>query len=338
MKRQKGFTLIELLVVIAIIAMLMAILMPALGRVRRMAQQLVCGTNLKGLGTACILYANDNDEDLPIAGGKGENTWSKSGTTGGWKNEDKDWSGDDEVTVGASLYLLVREADVAPKQFVCPSSDQFEFTGEDMDDDDDITDVFDFGNFSQSTQSSDMKKECPQNCVSYSYHFPYEFDNSSGATISYALTASSTSSMAVMSDRNPWCDPFLDTGTPDNQTYLSLVGQLGQGNQPTDDDWEDGFQKWEKLINNSNAHQRDGQNVLFIDGHASFEKRADCGSQNDNIFSPYRGQTGPWDQFQKRVGVDTPVGQSYGTLGNGGPRNSEDNLLVSDTRLNQQGL
>ena len=45
--RKKGFTLIELLVVIAIIAMLLAILMPALNRVKKIAQRVVCGTNLK---------------------------------------------------------------------------------------------------------------------------------------------------------------------------------------------------------------------------------------------------------------------------------------------------
>ena len=57
--KKKGFTLVELLVVIAIIAMLMAILMPALGKVRQMAQQLICGTNLSGLGKAIIVYNNE---------------------------------------------------------------------------------------------------------------------------------------------------------------------------------------------------------------------------------------------------------------------------------------
>ena len=44
--KKKGFTLIELLVVLAIIAMLLAILMPALGKVKRLAERLVCGTKL----------------------------------------------------------------------------------------------------------------------------------------------------------------------------------------------------------------------------------------------------------------------------------------------------
>jgi prepilin-type N-terminal cleavage/methylation domain-containing protein/prepilin-type processing-associated H-X9-DG protein len=64
MRRQKGFTLIELLVVIAIIAILLAILMPALNRVREQGKRAVCLSNLKQLSLAWILYADDNDDVL----------------------------------------------------------------------------------------------------------------------------------------------------------------------------------------------------------------------------------------------------------------------------------
>ena len=60
-----GFTLIELLVVIAIIAMLVAILLPALQRVKNQARAVVCQANLKQWGTILVIYAEDNEGRVP---------------------------------------------------------------------------------------------------------------------------------------------------------------------------------------------------------------------------------------------------------------------------------
>jgi prepilin-type N-terminal cleavage/methylation domain-containing protein/prepilin-type processing-associated H-X9-DG protein len=64
MNRQKAFTLIELLVVIAIIALLMAILMPALNRAREQGKRAMCIGNLKQMTLAWIMYADDNDAKI----------------------------------------------------------------------------------------------------------------------------------------------------------------------------------------------------------------------------------------------------------------------------------
>jgi len=61
MFRRNGFTLIELLVVIAIIAILMAILMPALNIAREQARGIGCMSNQKTMGLAYVMYADDND-------------------------------------------------------------------------------------------------------------------------------------------------------------------------------------------------------------------------------------------------------------------------------------
>ena len=65
-KDRLGFTLIELLVVISIIAMLMGILMPALGKARESARRVYCASNCKSLGIASVSFASDNDGWLPM--------------------------------------------------------------------------------------------------------------------------------------------------------------------------------------------------------------------------------------------------------------------------------
>lgn len=64
MSKRKGFTLIELLVVIAIIAILLAILMPALSRVKEQGKHTACLANLKQLTLTWIMYGDENDDRI----------------------------------------------------------------------------------------------------------------------------------------------------------------------------------------------------------------------------------------------------------------------------------
>jgi prepilin-type N-terminal cleavage/methylation domain-containing protein len=73
MREQKAFTLVELLVVIAIIALLMSILMPALARVRNQAKNVLGQSNLKQMGTAFAMYADDWEARAPRG-------WAPTGT------------------------------------------------------------------------------------------------------------------------------------------------------------------------------------------------------------------------------------------------------------------
>lgn len=100
-KRTKGFTLIELLVVIAIIALLMAVVIPALGRAKEYALRVICRSNIRQQCLGVVLYADDNDTRVPTT------------ATGYWLWDISFWT-----TNQVSDYAGITENDI----YYCPAN------------------------------------------------------------------------------------------------------------------------------------------------------------------------------------------------------------------------
>ncbi len=279
--KRKGFTLVELLVVIAIIALLMGILMPALARVRQIAFRMVCGTNLSGIGKAMLIYANDYDDELPRSGGR-NSVWNT--VIPAWDAANRftayglsaDGSGG-KGSISSCFYLLVKYAEVTPKSFICKGdAGTTEFKPSDYNaGGKELIDLWDFG--------PEPRKHC-----SYSYHQPFGL---------YALTTASEPGLAVAADRNPW----IESPAGDARQFPGRYSPTG-GREAV-------------KAGNAMQHQEDGQNVLFLDNHVSFEKQAFCGINDDNIYTF-------WNGGDIRVGAAPALGNE--------PKDRADSLLVHD--------
>lgn len=117
--RRKAFTLVELLVVIGIIAVLIAILMPALSRVRDQANRIKCMSNVRNLMQGMVMYASANKSTLPCP-----NWGGNPPGIPGWLYDNSSWASWTmepdgpawSYLEGGAIYKLIKEREV----FKCP--------------------------------------------------------------------------------------------------------------------------------------------------------------------------------------------------------------------------
>jgi prepilin-type N-terminal cleavage/methylation domain-containing protein len=126
--RRRAFTLVELLVVIGIIAILVAILMPALGRARDQANRVKCMNNLRNILQGIVMYSAENKQALPYTNWGGNYHKPDRGTdprgTAGWLYDNPTWDAwtpsstdpDYSYLEGGQVYRLLKNREI----FKCP--------------------------------------------------------------------------------------------------------------------------------------------------------------------------------------------------------------------------
>ncbi|MEN6308500.1 MAG: hypothetical protein ABFD91_12165 [Anaerohalosphaeraceae bacterium] len=130
-----------------------------------------------------------------------------------------------------------------------------------------------------------------------------------------------------MADKNPWFDDKLTIGGTTAETYMDTLTLLGGPNK-TEGDWQTGtttsLLKWEKDCANAQSHGREGQNVLYADGHSAYETRSDVSTRNDGIYTRW-SQVGGTAQSVWRRGMFQKTRNEFYPMG------SDDSVLVNDS-------
>jgi prepilin-type N-terminal cleavage/methylation domain-containing protein/prepilin-type processing-associated H-X9-DG protein len=262
MRIRKAFTLIELLVVISVIAILLAILMPALTRARDLGRRIVCANHIRILALANTLYADDSDGwYVPII----DRTW---GNLGFWplNQHFRRMVGDaarQEAGDGVSY---------APKQFRCPSDPvanqerRFSMSGTSC-----LCCPDDVGTYRYTF------------CLSYGYNLTdWHFTDwlKTGYAAHKTMTVPSPASRLVFTESNDWRLHWKGAN------YAVGWDVLGH----------DTTAAYEAVLSHGSTLYRhaEGVNVAFYDGHVEHRKKDKVWSQADWD----AGQPGMWSVFR----------------------------------------
>ena len=262
-------------IILSLFAGFLVVFSMSIFNARRVAHRMICGTNLSAIGKAMLIYAHDYNEEFPLAGNRGS-TW---GSSVKWNAATR------QAAYGLASDGTDGSATISSSLYLLVKYDEvpteaFLCAGEIEVSEFKVRPNVDL------TQLWDFGPQ-PWKHNSYSYHMPYS---------SYALTSSSNPGMAVAADRNPW---------------IPSVGWKVKDFKEFDPDGDESAAK----IGNTPTHANEGQNVLYLDSHVSFEMDSSCGINGDNIYTSWNGKD-----------ISEGTSPKFGSQ----PADKEDSLIVND--------
>lgn len=266
--QRPGLTLTELVVILAVLTLAFIVGVTWIARMRTHSWRMSCAANLSAIGKHMLMYTGDYDDPVPVAGGP-SSQWT--GHVADWTATNRrqayglspDGAGG-QVSISASLYLLVKYPGLPTKTLVCGERkwgtqergvtefrvDSYPVARKNAE----LIDFWDFG-------------PEPTRHVSYAYQMPYG---------PHKLQLAAVPRLVLAADRNPWMDSpgakarVFSKFAPDIPPYGGTSEQARRGN--------------------TLGHEGKGQNVLFLDCHVEFKDRPFCSLDNDNIYTSWRGK------------------------------------------------
>ena len=236
--RPRGFTYIDLIVLLCCVALGMLVGCYTGCRSRETANRVKCASNLRQIGQAMLLYANDH-----------RGAWPRVVFVGGADPKPVWGTVDQPNDVTATMFLLLRTQDITAEVFTCPSSNAEK-------------DTYGGGTPANRFNFTDVKRN-----LSYSLHNPYVRDDVVPAGDATYWTNAMRAEFAVAADINP--------GTAGGDDVR----------KPTVDS-----SSRDMRFANSGNHDKDGQNILYGDGHVAWESNPFVGVERENIYTTRHGR------------------------------------------------